>query len=118
MRRNDFDALDEFADLLAAVRLDHRCDDVGSALEPAMRLTEHGAGFADARCGAQVDTQFATSRWVSPVSQRVVVPTRLVGGCHMAIIHREVQDFTGNSRSNSRLSASTFTTGSPKTPSG
>ena len=59
MRRNDFDAFDELADFLAAVRLHHRRDDVGTTLQPAMRLAEHGAGLADARCRAEVDAQLA-----------------------------------------------------------
>ena len=50
LRWNDFDALDELADLFAAMCLDDRGDDVGSAFLPAMCLAEHGAGLADTRC--------------------------------------------------------------------
>ena len=55
VRRNDLDALDELADLLAAVRFHDRGDDVGAALQPAVRLAEHGAGLADTRCRTKVD---------------------------------------------------------------
>ena len=50
LRWNDFDALDELADLFAAMCLDDRGDDLGSAFLPAMCLAEHGAGLADTRC--------------------------------------------------------------------
>ncbi len=78
VRRNHFDALDQLADLFAAVRLHDRRDDVGAALQPAMRFAEHGAGLADTRRGAEVDAQLATSLLVHPVSQRIVVGRRLV----------------------------------------
>ena len=55
VRRNDLDALDELADLLAAVRFHDRGDDVGATLQPAVRLAEHGAGLADTRCCTKVD---------------------------------------------------------------
>ena len=78
VRRNDFDALDELGDLLAAVRFHDRRDDVGAALQSAMRLAEHGAGLADTRRSAEVDAQLAPPLLVHPVSQRVVVGRRLV----------------------------------------
>ncbi len=117
VRRNDFDAFDELVDLLAAVRFHDRCDDVGAALQPAMRLAEHGAGLADARGRAEVDPQLAPSLLVHPVIQRIVVRRRLACGGHPAIIHRKGQDFTGDPRSSSRFTASTLTTGSPTKPS-
>ncbi len=77
VRRNDFDAFDEFADLLAAVRLHYRRDDVGAALQPAMRLAEHRAGLADSGGRAEVDAQLATSlRWHA-------LGKRVIGACRL-----------------------------------
>ena len=44
----------------ASVRLDEADDDVGAALEPPVRLVEHGDGLADARRRTEVDPQRAT----------------------------------------------------------
>jgi hypothetical protein len=87
--RNDFDAVEELGDLLAAVRFNYRCDDVGAAALPAMRLAKHGAGLADAGCRAEVDAQVTT-----PARLRLLgggVGCRLRIGSHSNIIY----DFTG-----------------------
>ena len=77
---------DEFGDLAAAVGLHDRRDDVGAALQPAMRLAEHGAGLADARGRAEVDAQVAASlrwqRWASGSSrERSAQPVSVLAAC-------------------------------------
>src|SRR6202012_6213623 len=73
VRRNALDALDELADLLASVRFHDRCNDVGTALQPAVRLAEHGAGLADTRCCTKVDAQVAAPMRLRQVAERVVL---------------------------------------------
>lgn len=91
MRRNYFDPLDEFGNLLAAVRLDHRRDDIGAAPQPAVRLAKHRAGLADSRRRTQVNAQLAASLGRHAVRACLIrasrlVLLRLVGGSHMDII--------------------------------
>ena len=99
---------EQLGGLLAAVRLHHRRDHVGAALQPAVRLAEHGVGLADAGRGAEIDAQL-------PALALVVASLRyrLVGGGHMLIIHPSDQLFTGYFWSRSRLSWSTLTGARP-----
>jgi len=91
MRRNDLDAVDEFGDLLTAVRFNNRRDDIGAAPQPTMRLAEHRAGLTDSRGRAEVDAQLAPSMRCHAMGKRLVGACRfwrwrLVGGGHMNII--------------------------------
>src|SRR6202012_5784167 len=104
------DALDELADLFASVRFHDRCNDVGTALQPAVRLAEHGAGLADTRCCTKVDAQVAAPMRLRQVAERVVlvIPLRgtqlngarhrwrprLLGGGHTDIISPGRSRFT------------------------
>ena len=56
-RRDDLDARELLGGLAAGVRLDHRGNDIGAALHPAVRLPEHRIGLTHTGSRAQVDAQ-------------------------------------------------------------
>ena len=74
-RRDDFDAVEQLCGLLAAVRFDHRCDDVGAAFQPTVSLAEHRVRLPDAGSCAEVDAQLSA---FGALRRRT----------HMLIIHR------------------------------
>ena len=76
-RRNDLDLVEQLGSLLAAVGLHHRGHQIGTALESAVRLAEHGERLADSRCRTQVDAQ------LTPFA----LGARRAGGAHLPIIH-------------------------------
>ena len=81
------------------MRLNHSANQIGAAFQPAMRFAEHRVGLANTGCRAQIDAQL-------PAFLLIIRPlrNRLVGGCHILIIHPCDQLFTGYFWSSSRLS--------------
>ena len=62
--------VEQLGGLLAAVRLDDRGDQIGAALQPAVRLAEHREGLADAGSCAEVDAQLPALLLVRAVGKR------------------------------------------------
>ena len=83
-RRDDLDAVEQICGLLAAMRLDHRGDDVGAAFQPPVRLAEHRVRLADAGSCAEVDAQLSA---FGALRRRT----------HMLIIHRRVSSLPDTS---------------------
>ena len=89
---HDLQALQLCGGLRPPVRLDHADDDVGPPLDSPASLVEHGEGLADPRGRTQVDTQRAAAR-----------------------LHRQALPPVASS--SARFNCSTFTAGTPRTPS-
>ncbi len=58
---DDLEVVEHLHSAGPAMAVDIADDQVGAALAPAPRLTEHGVGLADPGCGAEVDAQCAPS---------------------------------------------------------
>src|SRR5262249_13915678 len=96
------------------VRLDHADHDVDAFRAPLVRGLEHGVGLAHAGRGADEDLEAAT-----------LLLCRRLEQCLGRRAARVLREAAGHARasyfvpavSSARLSASTFTTGSPRMPS-
>src|SRR5438270_1603216 len=98
----------------------HAHDDIGPGATHRLRRNQHCVGFADARGGAEEDLQLAARR---ALLLRLEFREELIGVGPLSF-HRRPSAVTPSSlttrysavRSSARLSVSTLTRGSPRTP--
>ena len=99
----------------AAVRLDHADHDVAALGAALLRRLEHRVGLADARRRADEEPEAAALLARRGLEQRVGRgPARVLA---VAVRHAAQSVIARCRRSSARFSSSTFTRGSPSTPS-
>ena len=107
-------ALQQCRRLASAVRLDHAHQDIAPFLLELASRDEHGKRLSDSGRGAEVDAQLSASG-LTLLLLNVRQQGVRIGSVTLGCGHASKTDY-GNA-SSARLSLSTFTPGSPRTPS-